>query len=64
MHPKNDKNGHLDLKESVGYPDAMDPWITTMVTQDTKMEPRGLQNDSVGYKKEPISAVSQSAVAC
>ena len=40
----------------------VDPWITKMVTQDTKMEPRGLQNDSLGYKKLAISAVNKSAV--
>ena len=26
----------------------VDPWITKMVTQGTKMEPQGLQNDSLG----------------
>ena len=42
----------------------VEPWITKMVTQDTKMEPQGLRNDRFGYKKLPISAVHQSAVAC
>mgnify|MGYP002811515280 CR=1 FL=1 len=42
----------------------VDPWVTKMVTQDTKMEPRGLQNDSFGYKKWPILRVIQSSVAC
>ena len=27
------------------------PWITKMVTQGTKMEPQGLQNNSFVYKK-------------
>ena len=62
MQPKIDKNEQLDFKVPVGVP--VDPWITTMVPQDTKMEPRGLQNDSFGYRKRPISAVNQSAVAC
>ena len=29
----------------------VDPWITKMVTQGTKMEPQGLQNNSFGYKQ-------------
>ena len=33
----------------VGVP--VDPWITTIIPQDTKMEPRGLQNHRLGYKK-------------
>ena len=39
--------------------DPLDPWITKMVSQVTKMEPQGLQNNSFTYKKLPISAVDQ-----
>ena len=33
----------------VGVP--LESWITKMVTQVTKMDPQGLQNDNLGYKK-------------
>ena len=31
--------------------DPLDPWITKMVSQVSKMEPQGLQNDSLWYKE-------------
>ena len=43
--------------------DPLDPWITKMVTQGIQNGVQGLQNDSLGYKMRPISAVNQSAVA-
>ena len=62
MHPKIDKINNWTSRCLLGVP--VDPWITKKVTQDTKMKPRGLQNNSFGYNKLPISAVHQSAVAC
>jgi hypothetical protein len=32
----------------------VDPWIAKVVTQSGKMEPRGPQNDSFGYKNDPF----------
>ena len=49
MHPEIDKNQQLDLKVPVACPCG--PLDTKKVTEDTKMEPRGLQNNSFGYKK-------------
>ena len=31
--------------------DPLDPWITKMVSQVSKMEPQGLQNDSFWYNE-------------
>ena len=62
MHPKLIKMDTWTSRCLLGVP--VNPWITTTVPQATKMEPRGLQNHNFGYKKRPISAVNQSAVAC
>jgi hypothetical protein len=37
--------------------------ITRMLTQDTKMEPQGIQNSNCGSNKLLISAFNVSAVA-
>ena len=40
----------------------VDPWITKMVTQGTKLEHQGVQNPSFVYKKSSISVVNQPAL--
>ena len=47
---------------SIGSP--LDPMITKMVPQVPKIQPEGLQNDNLRYKKPPISVANQPAAPC
>ena len=40
----------------------VNPWITKMLTQDTKLEHQGIQNPSFVYKRSSISVVNQPAL--
>ena len=42
----------------------LDPMITKMVPQVTKIQPEGLQNDNLEYKKTTISVANQPAAPC
>ena len=44
--------------------DPLDPRITKMVSQVSKIEPQGPKNNSLKSNKRQFSAVNQSTVAC
>ena len=59
------KSMEIDIWPSVcplGAP--LDPMITKMVAQVPKIQPEGLQNDNLWYKKTPISVANQPAAPC
>ena len=59
------KSIKIDIWPSVcplGAP--LDPMITKMVPQVPKIQPEGLQNDNLRYKKTPISVANQPAAPC
>ena len=55
IHPKINKTGPPGFSVSIGCP--LEPRITKMVSQVSKKEPQGLQNDSFKLKSYPFQQV-------
>ena len=59
------KSIKIDIWPSVCPRDApLDPMITKMVPQVPKIQPEGLQNDNLRYKRTPVSIANQPAAPC